>query len=133
MIDIEPEVYTKISRALKTEFPKINVSGEYVNAPSRFPYVSIEEYDSFVPPENLDSSDNVRFTSVMYKVEVFSNKTNGKKTECKKISKFIDDLMYRLNFVCTAKTPVPNRDDATIYRIVARYQAKTDGTNIYRR
>ena len=30
-------------------------------------------------------------------------------------------------------SPVPNMKNATIYRLVARYKAETDGTNLYRR
>lgn len=41
MIDCENEVYTRIVRMLREEFPGINVAGEYTKTPSSFPHVSI--------------------------------------------------------------------------------------------
>lgn len=46
MIDVESQIYTPIAEALRAQFPGILVSGEYVNAPTRFPYVSLVEQDS---------------------------------------------------------------------------------------
>ena len=37
MIDCENEVYTRIVRMLREEFPGINVAGEYTKTPSSFP------------------------------------------------------------------------------------------------
>lgn len=46
MIDVESQIYTPIAEALRAQFPGILVSGEYVNAPTRFPYVSLVEQDN---------------------------------------------------------------------------------------
>ena len=46
MIDVESQIYTPIAEALRAQFPGILVSGEYVNAPTRFPYVSLVEQDT---------------------------------------------------------------------------------------
>ena len=48
-------------------------------------------------------------------------------------AKAIDEKMFSMNFRRLAFTPVPNLEDATIYRIIARYSAATDGENFYRR
>lgn len=69
---------------------------------------------------------------VMFEINVYSNKSEGKKTECKSIAKAIDEKMFSMNFRRLAFTPVPNLEDATIYRIIARYSAATDGENFYR-
>ena len=133
MIDVESKVYTPIAVALRNTFSGIFVSGEYVKAPSRFPHVSIVEMDNYTSTDRLDTSDTERFSTVMYEVNVYSNKASGKKTECKEIMAFLDDLMYKMNFKRLSLAPVPNMDDATIYRMTARYRAETDGTNFYRR
>lgn len=72
-------------------------------------------------------------TEPMFEVNIYSNKAGTKKTECKKIAAAIDKLLFSMNFVRMAMTPVPNLENATIYRIVARYRVATDGTNFYRR
>lgn len=133
MIDVENQIYTPIAQALREAFPGINVSGEYVRTPSSFPHVSIVEQDNYPTTEHLSTSDTEQFVTLMYEINIYSNKATEKKAQCRNIMKVVDDLMYRRNFIRTAMSPVPNLENATIYRIVARYQAETDGTNLYRR
>lgn len=131
MIDCENEVYTRIARVLRDKFPGINIAGEYVNAPSSFPHVSITQSDNSVVSEQMTGSAEI--AQVMFEINIYSNKADGRKTECKSIAKVIDDVMFKMNFKRIALTPIPNMEDATIYRIVARYRVMTDGKYFYRR
>lgn len=133
MIDCENEVYTRIVRMLREEFPGINVAGEYTKTPSSFPHVSITQSDNSTIADKQDTSGKEAMSLVMFEINVYSNKSEGKKTECKSIAKAIDEKMFFMNFRRLAFTPVPNLEDATIYRIIARYSAATDGENFYRR
>lgn len=133
MIDVESKIYTPIAVALRDAFSGVFVTGEYVKAPSSFPHASIVEMDNYTSTDRMDTSSTEQFSTLMYEVNVYSNKTTGKKTECKEIMAFIDDLMYKMNFKRLSLAPVPNMDDATIYRMTARYRVETDGTNLYRR
>lgn len=133
MIDIERQVYTPIAEALRKRFKGITVSGEYVNAPPKFPYVSIIEQDNYMSANRLDSSDSERFSTVMYEVNVYSDKAGKKKTVCREIMGVIDEMLYGKNFIRISMSPVPNLENGTIYRLVARYKAETDGEIIYRR
>ena len=131
MIDCENEVYTRIARVLRDKFPGINIAGEYVNAPSSFPHVSITQSDNSVVSEQMTGS--AEMAQVMFEINIYSNKADGRKTECKSIAKVIDDVMFKMNFKRMALTPIPNMEDETIYRIVARYRVMTDGKYFYRR
>lgn len=131
MIDCENEVYTRIARVLRDKFPGINIAGEYVNAPSSFPHVSITQSDNSVVSEQMTGS--AEMAQVMFEINIYSNKADGRKTECKAIAKVIDDVMFKMNFKRMALTPIHNVEDATIYRIVARYRVMTDGKYFYRR
>lgn len=131
MIDCENEVYTRIARVLRDKFSGINIAGEYVNAPSSFPHVSITQSDNSVVSEQMTGS--AEMAQVMFEINIYSNKADGRKTECKSIAKVIDDVMFKMNFKRIALTPIPNMEDATIYRIVARYRVMTDGKYFYRR
>lgn len=133
MIDIERQVYTPIAEALRKRFKGITVSGEYVNAPPKFPYVSIIEQDNYMTANRLDSSDSERFSTVMYEVNVYSDKAGSKKSVCREIMGAVDEMLYKRNFTRISLSPVPNMENGTIYRLVARYRAETDGTNIFRR
>ena len=132
MIDIENQIYTPIAKALRNKFSGIIVSGEYINAPPDFPYVSIVEQDNYTTQAHMDNG-SVEFSTLMYEVNVYSNKSVGKKAACREIITFIDNLMYSKNFRRISLSPVPNMENATIYRLVARYKAETDCTNLYRR
>lgn len=132
MIDVENQIYTPIAQALREAYQGISVTGEYVRSPSKFPHVSIVENDNYMTVRHLDSADEEKFSTIMYEVNVYSNKASGKKSEAKAIMGLVDHMMYARNFTRIAMTPVPNLEDSTIYRITARYRAETDGTNMYR-
>lgn len=133
MIDIENEVFTKIATELRSQFNGINVYGEDVRSPSSFPCVSIVEADNYTLRRTQDSGSNENHANLMYEVNVYSNKTSGKKTECKEIFAVIDDILLGLGFTRSNKNPV-TMDEATIYRIVGRYVAiVSTNQTIYRR
>ena len=133
MIDSEKLIYAFMSEALRKRFKGISVSGEYVNAPPKFPYVSIVEQDNYMSANRLDSSDREKFSTLMYEVNVYSDKAGSKKSACREIMGVIDEMLYKRNFTRISLSPVPNMENGTIYRLVARYRAETDGGTIYRR
>lgn len=133
MIDVEAKIYTPVAAALRANFLGIEVSGDYTKVPPKFPFVSMVEADNATSQNRMDTSDVERFATVMYEINVYSDKADGKKSECKAIMAFIDEIMYRMNFTRIALAPVPNLSKSTIYRMIARYRAETDGTRLYRR
>lgn len=122
MIDIENEIFTKVSEKIREKYPKAFVTGEYVKSPSSFPCVSLIEMDNSALRESW-STDGEEHASLMYEVNVYSNKTTGKKAECKAIVALIDETLMALNFARIMLEPIPNQDDSTIYRMLGRYRA----------
>lgn len=134
MIDIESEIFSEVSKRVRSKYPKIFMTGEYVKSPSSFPCVSLIETDNSMFRKTRTSSSNENHVAVMYELNVYSNKTKGKKAECKEIVAFIDEILKELNFTRMMLEPVPNQDDATIYRMLGRYRALISKNNtIYRR
>ena len=134
MIDIESAVFNAVATKVREQFPNIYMVGEYVKSPSSFPSVSLVEMDNAIRTDTIDSGSNENHANVMYEVNVYSNKTTGKKSECKAIIALIDKEMLALGFVRFTLTPVPNMNDSTIYRMVGRYRATVSADNkIYRR
>lgn len=123
MIDIETSVFDTVAKAVRAEYPKIFMTGEYVKVPPKFPCVSLMEMDNQSYQRTEDSGSSENHVSVMYEVDVYSNKSVGKKSECKAIAALIDEQMLALGFARTMLQPIPNLDDATIYRMVGRYSA----------
>ncbi len=134
MIDIENQVFDRVAKRVREQFPNIFMVGEYVKSPSSFPAVSLVEMDNSIRESTVDSGSNENHANVMYEVNVYSNKTTGKKSECKAIIALIDAEMTAMGFVRSTLTPVPNEYDSTIYRMVGRYRAAVSTDyKIYRR
>ena len=122
MIDVEREVFNIITKALREKYPAIYVVGEYVKSPSKFPCVSIIEMDNTAYDRTQTSGSLENHAEVMYEVNIYSNKTSGKKSECKAIASLIDNELAALGFSRSMLQPIPNVDDATIYRMLGRYR-----------
>lgn len=134
MIDIETEVFSTVSEKVRSKFSKIYMTGEYVKSPPSFPCVSLIEVDNQIYRNTRTTECIENHVQVMYEVNVYSNKTSGKKAECKSIIGFIDSEMQKLGFTRMMLNPVPNEEDATVYRMVARYRAIVSKEKvIYRR
>ena len=134
MIDMENEIFNEVSERIRAKYPNLFMTGEYVKSPPSFPCVSLVEADNATFRNSQTSDGKENHAVVVYELNVYSNKTTGKKAECKEIAAFIDDLMMGLNFTRTMLEPVPNQDGATIYRMLGRYRAViSKNRTIYRR
>ena len=123
MIDVESEVFGTVATAVRAKHDDIYMVGEYVKTPPKFPCVSLVEMDNRSYQQTEDSGNSENHVSVMYEVNIYSNKSVGKKAECRTIATLIDEQMLALGFARTMLQPIPNLDDATIYRMVGRYSA----------
>lgn len=127
MIDIESVVFAKVSAELRAKFSNIFVTGEYVKAPTKFPCVMLIQNDNpiYEPSRDLLNAENAVVPIIT--ASIFSNKQTGKKTQAKVIAAVIADTMNGLGFTRTFDQPIPNADDATIYRIEQRYRRIVGG------
>lgn len=136
MVNIEEKVFSTVATALRDEYGTSNifVAGEYTETPSKFPAVTLMENSNIVIQNRRTAQSIENGVAVLYEVNVFSNKTKGKKTEAKEIMAMVDSEMMKMGFTRTFMNPIPNVVDATIYRIVARYTADVipEGDNEYR-
>lgn len=134
MIDIESDIFNSVATVVRDKYPDIYMLGEYVKSPPKFPCISLIEMDNQSYQRTEDSGSSENHVTVMYELNVYSNKAVGKKTECRAIAKLIDEQMLALGFARVMLQPIPNLDDATIYRMVGRYSAIVSKNKvIYRR
>jgi hypothetical protein len=138
MIDMEDVILGEVSEKLYARFaekhPDLFVTSEYVKSPPSFPCVSLVAMDNAVLRSSQSSASNENHVTVMYELNVYFNKTVGSKAECKEIVAFIDELLSGMNFTRSMLEPIPNQDDATIYRMLGRYRAViSKNKTIYRR
>ena len=125
MIDVESIVFSTVANALRVKFPDIFVSGEFVDVPARFPAVTIVESDNAIV-QRMRTTNIENAVAVMYEVNIYTNTVGYKKSEAKDILEVVDDEFSKMGFARTMCNPVANLQDATIYRIVARYEATVD-------
>jgi hypothetical protein len=134
MINVESEIFSRVAESVRAAFPAVFMSGEYVRTPSKFPFVSLVEMSNTAYDRTQSSGDLENHASVMYEVNIYSNKKSGKKSECKAIAALIDNELAALGFSRTMLQPIPNMDDATIYRMTGRYTAViSKDKKLYRR
>jgi len=122
MIDIENDVFDYVAKALRTEHPGLLVISDFVESPAKFPVATLVESDNRILQRmRTDNIENA--VSVMYELNIYSNKAVGKKSEAKAIANTADGVFNGLGFTRTFREQIPNVKDATIYRIVCRYEA----------
>lgn len=125
MIDLENDIYDYAAKALRAAHTGIDVAAEYVEMPAKFPHVSIVEADNRIL-ERMRTNNIENAIQSMFEVNIYSNKASGKKSEAKEIANTLDDVLSGIGFTRTFREQVPNLRDATIYRIVCRYEAAID-------
>ena len=134
MINVENEILDIIAKAVRNAYPNALVVGEYVKTPARFPCISIVEMDNTVYDRTQTSGCLENHADISYEVNIYSNKISGKKSECKAIASLIDNEFATLGMSRTMLQPIPNIDDATIYRMLGRYRGVVSKDKIiYRR
>ena len=125
MIDIENDIFNDLAQVLRAQHSGIYVVGEYVESPARFPAVTVVEADNRVI-RNMRTLHIENAVLSMFEVNIYSNKTSGKKSEAKAIANTVDDFFSSIGYTRTMRNQVPNLNDSTIYRIVCRYEAHID-------
>lgn len=101
------------------------MSGEYVDAPEKFPTVTVFQINSAVI-QRMRTLNMENAASVAFEVNVYDNTTGYKKQKVKAILADVDEIMAGLGFARTMCAPTSNLADATIYRMTARYEAAVD-------
>ena len=133
MIDKEYEVYTRVREKVLEAFPNASIDSSYQPTPSDFPHIAFYQIDEYATPELLDNSLIPKFHTITFEAQVHSNLTKKKNEEAKKIMNVICETMARMNFTLISKTPVPNINDSSIYRLAARFEGTADENSFYRR
>lgn len=123
MIDFNNEVFTTVATAVRDNHAGATVIGEYTRKPSKFPTVTLDETQNVMVDRLEDSSNEEKFAGVVYRLQVFSNKQNGKKEQAREIFATADAEMRRMGFRRVSYTTTPEIYKSTVYEITATYEA----------
>ena len=125
MLDPENLIFSTVANALRNTFDDIFVSGEFTDVPARFPAVTIVQSDNAIV-QRMRTTNIENAVTIMMEINVYTNTVGYKKSEAKEILEVVDNEFAKMGFARILCNPVANLSDATIYRIVARYQASID-------
>jgi hypothetical protein len=119
VIDFSNEIFNTVAKHLRSLYKGIQVKGEYVATPAKFPTVTIDEISNI--PVELDSAKTNKYADVLYRVQVFSNKENGKRAEAREIYKSVDEKMMELGLFAKSYTSTPTIYNSEVYTITATF------------
>ena len=126
MTDIENIIINRIDTALEAAGYKDILGSTYQDTPASFPWVFFEQSDSYENPLYHNASRTNNHDTVVFEADIYSNKKNGAKTECKEIEQIIDTEMVALGFSRTTAQPMKPTSDLYKARLFARYRAVVD-------
>lgn len=122
MKDLTTDVFDAVYNAVITEFPTADLATHYVNQPASFPHMQLWDESNTTPRTGVTLSGTECFSNVVFHFEGFDNILDGEGvTNVKRMFELVDPVMRMMGFRRTYYAPVPNYDDASIYREVARY------------
>lgn len=124
MIDFSNAIITEVAAELAKTYPDMPVYSDTIPAPPSLPCVALVEIDNYTTRSTLDSSGKENHADVMWQVDVYSNLSSGRKTQCMEILNIIDNKLREMGFTRIMREQTPNPSDTTIYRVTARYQAR---------
>ena len=134
MIDFENEIFTAVAKSVRSKHTGTTVQGEYVRTPAKFPTAALSEIDNVNVDTLIDSSHEEKYAGLGYRLQVFSNKESGKKSEAKAIFKTADEILCGMGFRRRTYSTTPEIYNSTIFSITATYEAIIDVNGVvYRR
>ena len=120
MIDYSNEIFNAVATYLRSIYEGIRVVGEFVQTPTAFPCVTLDETQN--TPVHLDSAAKSKYARVAYRVQVFSNSERGKRTQAREIYSAVDDKLQELGLFCKTYSTTPEIYNSEIYCITATYE-----------
>ena len=121
MIDIESLVFDTVYNALHSTYPDANITAGYDEQNAVFPAVVIRETGNS-PLQSMATDECAEnYTRLTYEVEVFSDKQDTGRSECKELLCAADDAMQSMKFR-RVHLNRPLNINRTLWRQYARYE-----------
>ena len=130
MIDYSNEIFNNVATNLRAAYKGIQVVGEYVETPAKFPTITLDEIQNV--PVHLDSSTKNKYARIVYRSQTFCN-GDGKRKKAREIFNTLDQKLMDLGLFVKSFTTTPTIYNSEVYCITATHEGviSTDGT-IYR-
>ena len=136
MIDIEQALFNDVVTEVETNYTwgaSVKFYGDYIASSQVFPCVTIVERENRTDIQTMDNGGE-RLAVLDYEVNVYTNSMEERKPEARRILAAVDAAFLRRGFRRRVMEQVPNPEDWSVYRLLARYTAHVDEDGvIYKR
>ena len=139
MLDIENVVFSHVYEAIHDMLPPGCMTSEYVHEASKFPFVTLIEITNNTVDRLQDNRLRENYALITFDANVYAKS----KDECKRIIAALDAAMLEMQFSRVSPGVqylqligaqyLQVMQDPFVVRVQARYEAVTDGQQIYRK
>lgn len=121
MIDIESLVFDTVYNTLHASYPNVNITAGYDEQNAIFPAVIVRQTNNqpYREANTDDCAEN--YSRVTFEIEVFSDKADDGRSECKELIIAADNAMQSMKFR-RVHLNRPLNIDRTLWRQYARYE-----------
>lgn len=119
MIDFSNELFNTAATNLRSLYSGIQVVGEYVESPAKFPTVTLDEIQNV--PVHLDSAATNKYARVVYRSQIFCN-GDGKRQKARDIYNSLDQILMSVGLVAKTYSTTPAIYNSEIYCITATHE-----------
>lgn len=119
MIEYSNEIFNTVAVNLRSNFEGVQVVGEYVEAPARFPTVTLDEIQNV--PVHLDTAKKNKYARVTYRSQVFCN-GDGKRRRAREIFDGLDNILMEMGLYMKTYTTTPAVYNSEVYSITATHE-----------
>lgn len=119
MIDFSNELFNTAATNLRSLYSGIQVVGEYVESPAKFPTVTLDEIQNV--PVHLDSAAANKYARVVYRSQIFCN-GDGKRQKARDIYNSLDQILMSVGLVAKTYSTTPAIYNSEIYCITATHE-----------
>lgn len=119
MIDFSNEIFNTVAVNLRSLYSGIQVVGEYVEQPAKFPVVTLDEIQN--TPVHMDSDVTNKYARVVYRSQTFCNGA-GKRQRAREIFGTLDETLMGLGLYVKSYTTTPAIYNSEVYCITATHE-----------
>lgn len=120
MINVENLVFDTVFNGVRTVYPDMEVTKWFIEENAKFPHIVIKETNN-VPVQRMDTDDCAEnFSRLTYQVDVYSDKADTARSECRDLLALVDGIMQGMKFRRIHMNE-PLNINRTVFRQYARY------------
>lgn len=127
MIDHSNEIFNTVASDIRAKHDGVQVIGEYVETPAKFPTVTIDEIQNV--PVHLDTAVRNKYARIVIRSQVFCN-GEGKRQKAREIYNSLDSKLMDIGLFAKTYTTTPAIYNSEIYCITSTHEGviREDGT-----